>query len=164
MLIDRVVVDTDEVESMRYGPATAAAILAYKQKRNIINRSYQSQADNIVGKMTIQALDRELSAVEGPLKPCPCGDPVRGRSGLAIRGSEKRIADTPVNLNAQLKVAYQAAVGTGKTFAGALRASRLRLVVETKGRVLLAPWGMTLQPTNLGSFEFPYSLHFPGIH
>ncbi|HEY5743771.1 MAG TPA: hypothetical protein VIS99_14670 [Terrimicrobiaceae bacterium] len=43
-----------------YGPATARAVLTYKQKRNIVNRSYQSQADNIVGKMTIAALDREM--------------------------------------------------------------------------------------------------------
>jgi peptidoglycan hydrolase-like protein with peptidoglycan-binding domain len=44
----------------RYGPATAAAVLAYKRKRNIINRSYQTQADDIVGKMTIASLDREM--------------------------------------------------------------------------------------------------------
>jgi peptidoglycan hydrolase-like protein with peptidoglycan-binding domain len=35
----------------RYGPATATAVLNYKTKRNIINRSYQTLADNIVGKM-----------------------------------------------------------------------------------------------------------------
>ena len=39
-----------------YGPATAAAVLAYKKKRNIVNRAYQTQADNIVGKMTIDRL------------------------------------------------------------------------------------------------------------
>ena len=33
-----------------YSPKTAAAVLAYKQKRGIINRSYQTHADNIVGK------------------------------------------------------------------------------------------------------------------
>ena len=43
-----------------YGAATAAAVLAYKQKRNIVNVSYQTQADNIVGKMTVAALDLEL--------------------------------------------------------------------------------------------------------
>src|SRR5262249_16647522 len=43
-----------------YGPATAGAVLAYKQKRNIVNRSYQTQADNIVGKMTMAALDQEM--------------------------------------------------------------------------------------------------------
>lgn len=45
-----------------YGPATAAAVLAYKQKRNIINRAYQSTADDIVGRMTIARMDGELSA------------------------------------------------------------------------------------------------------
>lgn len=49
-----------------YGPQTAAAVLAYKQKRSIINFRYQTQADNIVGKMTIAALDKELLEREGP--------------------------------------------------------------------------------------------------
>jgi hypothetical protein len=50
-----------------YGPPTAAAVLAYKQKRNIINRSYQTTADNIVGRMTMAALDKEM--LERELKP-----------------------------------------------------------------------------------------------
>lgn len=45
-----------------FGPGTAAAVLAYKRKRGIVNRAYQSQADGIVGKMTIAALDSELQA------------------------------------------------------------------------------------------------------
>jgi peptidoglycan hydrolase-like protein with peptidoglycan-binding domain len=48
----------------QYGPATAAAVLAYKTKRNIINPSYQTQADNIVGKMTMASLDSEMLALE----------------------------------------------------------------------------------------------------
>ena len=47
-----------------YGPATAAAVLAYKRKRNIVNRAYQTTADNIVGKMTVVAMDNELRARE----------------------------------------------------------------------------------------------------
>jgi peptidoglycan hydrolase-like protein with peptidoglycan-binding domain len=47
-----------------FGPATAAAVLAFKQKRDIVNRSYQSQADNIVGKMTMAALDNEMVEAE----------------------------------------------------------------------------------------------------
>ncbi len=47
-----------------YGSGTAAAVLAYKRSRNIVNRSYQIQPDNIVGKMTITALDLELVAQE----------------------------------------------------------------------------------------------------
>ncbi len=50
----------------KYGPATAAAVLAYKRRRNIINYAYQAQADNIVGKMTIAALDREMLAKQSP--------------------------------------------------------------------------------------------------
>lgn len=57
-----------------YGPATAAAALSYKQKRNIVNRSYQTQADNIVGKMAIAAMYKELLANEPMPQPgltCP---------------------------------------------------------------------------------------------
>ena len=43
-----------------YGPATAGAVLRYKEKRNIVNRSIQSRADDIVGKMTIASLDDEM--------------------------------------------------------------------------------------------------------
>lgn len=50
-----------------YGRATAAAVLAYKQKRHIVNWSYQTKADDIVGKMTIAALDKEM--LEAELKP-----------------------------------------------------------------------------------------------
>lgn len=56
----------------KYGPATANAVLAYKQKRNIINRKYQSRADNIVGKATMAALDAEM--VEKERKPDPGPD------------------------------------------------------------------------------------------
>ena len=44
-----------------YGGGTAAAVLRFKQKRNIINRAYQSKPDDIVGKMTIAAMDEELA-------------------------------------------------------------------------------------------------------
>lgn len=53
-------IDPGELISTKYGPSTAAAVLAFKKKRNIINRSYQTQADDIVGKMTIAALDKEM--------------------------------------------------------------------------------------------------------
>lgn len=47
-----------------YGPETAALVKVYKTARNIINYSYQSKADDIVGKMTIAALDAEMLAFE----------------------------------------------------------------------------------------------------
>lgn len=60
MHLDQVEIAANERGSNSYGPSTAAAILAYKRKRNIINTSYQKTADNIVGKMTIAALDEEM--------------------------------------------------------------------------------------------------------
>jgi hypothetical protein len=63
-VIQNASIDLAELRDSRYGPSTAAAVLAYKRQRQIINRSYQTQADNIVGKMTIAAMDREMSVIE----------------------------------------------------------------------------------------------------
>jgi hypothetical protein len=53
-----------ELQAQRYGPDTARAVLAYKTLRQIINRAYQRTPDNIVGKMTIRALDNEMVLLE----------------------------------------------------------------------------------------------------
>ncbi|MET0387030.1 MAG: peptidoglycan-binding domain-containing protein [Polyangiales bacterium] len=53
-----------EYRSGVYGPTTTAAVLRYKQQRRIINTTYQTQADNIVGKMTIRQLDREVCGTQ----------------------------------------------------------------------------------------------------
>jgi hypothetical protein len=58
--LDRSTISEAEIKSKAYGSSTAAAVLAYKQKRQIINFTYQRQADDIVGKVTIKALDDEL--------------------------------------------------------------------------------------------------------
>jgi hypothetical protein len=64
-------IDPRELSASLYGKSTAGAVLTFKKRRNIINRSYQTQADNIVGKMTIAALDKEMLAKERqiPLRP-----------------------------------------------------------------------------------------------
>jgi peptidoglycan hydrolase-like protein with peptidoglycan-binding domain len=54
----------------RYGPITAHAVLAYKRKRDIVNRANETQADDIVGKMTMASLDRELVALENDADAC----------------------------------------------------------------------------------------------
>src|ERR1700760_2710691 len=56
----------DEIASKTYGPSTASAVLSYKKKQKIINLSYQTKADNIVGKMTIASLDKEMQQLEKP--------------------------------------------------------------------------------------------------
>ena len=63
--IDGAVISGLEIQRASYGPSTARMVLLYKQKRNIINRSYQTAADDIVGKMTIASLDREMLKQEG---------------------------------------------------------------------------------------------------
>ncbi len=69
MYLDGLTIDNQELSSKRYGPSTAAAVLAYKQKRKIINRAYQTQADNIVGKMTIASLDNEMLRMQEVVIP-----------------------------------------------------------------------------------------------
>jgi hypothetical protein len=64
IIVDNAQIDKAELREQRYGDSTAAAVLAYKQARKIINFSYQTQADNIVGKMTIAALDKEVLQFE----------------------------------------------------------------------------------------------------
>lgn len=53
-------IDAAELKAQKYGPSTTAALLQFKRKRKIINFSYETNEDNIVGKMTIAALDNEL--------------------------------------------------------------------------------------------------------
>jgi peptidoglycan hydrolase-like protein with peptidoglycan-binding domain len=64
MAIDGAVISDGELKTKRYGPSTANAVLTYKRKRNIVNRAYQTQPDNIVGKMTMAALDKGMLHVE----------------------------------------------------------------------------------------------------
>lgn len=63
-VLDGAKIKNAEVDAKRYGPSTAAAVLSYKGKRQIINYSYQTKADNIVGKMTIASLDKEMYEYE----------------------------------------------------------------------------------------------------
>lgn len=66
MIMDKSLNIDDELKQQYYGHKTAQAVKNYKENHNppIINRSYQSQADNIVGKMTIQALDDDILKLE----------------------------------------------------------------------------------------------------
>jgi peptidoglycan hydrolase-like protein with peptidoglycan-binding domain len=64
IVLDNAIIDEGELQRSFYGPSTAVSVMAYKKKRNIINRSYQTQADDIVGKMTIASLDQEMLAKE----------------------------------------------------------------------------------------------------
>jgi hypothetical protein len=62
--LDGADIPDSERSSGAYGRSTTAAVLAYKTRRNIINTSYQTNADSIVGKMTIARMDAEASNLE----------------------------------------------------------------------------------------------------
>jgi len=83
-----------------FGSATAAAVLAFKRKRNIVNRDYQTAPDAIVGQMTIAALDAEMVLAEqiGPLD-------INVR-GVAARYHVRRHPAVPP-FNRQLPVAWR---------------------------------------------------------
>lgn len=62
--LDEAKINTIDLQRAHYGPSTAQAVLNYKKRRNIVNRAYQSHADNIVGKMTMASLDQEMVLLE----------------------------------------------------------------------------------------------------
>jgi hypothetical protein len=86
-LLDDLFIEPAERSAQIYGPSTAAAVLAFKRKRKIINTSYQASEDDIVGKMTITALDDELAAFEAKARLRSTGRCVRsdGRGPPARR-------------------------------------------------------------------------------
>ncbi|MCA9190851.1 MAG: hypothetical protein KDB03_03775 [Planctomycetales bacterium] len=62
--LNRQAIDREELRLQFFGNSTATAVLAFKNQRQIVNRSYQSRADNIVGIMTMAAIDQELCIAE----------------------------------------------------------------------------------------------------
>jgi hypothetical protein len=86
LVLDNATIARAELTTKRYGQSTAAAVLAYKTKRRIINFSYQKQADNIVGRMTIDKLDQEMFTREQRNLGRPsCGDEIRGGGAAALQ-------------------------------------------------------------------------------
>ncbi len=146
--LDHARIDDADLTAQQYGRSTAGAVLAYKRKRQIINRSYQTQADDIVGKMTIAALDREMVVFENrSRRPQSCGDPLGPRSGsanAAVRVSlttpaSPAVAGPPTaqRFSAQLSVMWQV------TEIAAKRGASRHLVLIDKALQLLRPFGMS---------------------
>jgi hypothetical protein len=116
--LDGASIAADELADKSYGPSTADAVLAYKKKRNIINRSYQTQADNIVGIMTMVVLDKEMLADEGGGDGVPlvargmfgeCHAAVQKASGSAHFVPDPDIVTGVTHLIPQVRIAIAAA-------------------------------------------------------
>ena len=154
-----------------YGPATAAAVLAYKRKRNIINPSYQTQADNIVGKMTMARLDSEMLAREmrptppGPVPPGPT--PPEPTPHLNLNFS---LTDPSIYVNIAGGAAPMTATQTvidGATFhsSGKMKWKEIkakgkfgRFKVEKRGSVF---WVIMFAPEGMISFDRAYVFFHP---
>jgi hypothetical protein len=105
--IDGLQVSSAEFDQMRYGDTTAAAVLAYKRKRHIINRSYQTTEDDIVGKMTIASLDGEMNKLEAP--PAPSKNSARrtcNQAGPPANRTSELAPELPSDV--RLKIAAEA--------------------------------------------------------
>jgi hypothetical protein len=70
MALDNLTIASAELDAKHYGTSTEEAVLKFKKKRKIINFAYQNTEDKIVGKMTLDALDREMKGLEdGSVSP-----------------------------------------------------------------------------------------------
>ena len=155
-VLDGALINVDEVSAALYGRTTARAVLDYKQKRRIINFSYQTQADNIVGKMTLAALDREMAASDNapPLRGC-LNERLPGNRLVTDKGELRGFAvgDVPKAKPQALRVVFQLAL----TQRFGINQGFPLLLMIRRANELLAPHGMKLDARPpLEPFPFPF--------
>lgn len=79
------VINPGEIESELYGVTTSESVRRFKVKRKIVNTRYQDKADNIVGRMTIERLDKEVFDLEH--RPDPNPPPTSRLVSLTMAGA-----------------------------------------------------------------------------
>jgi hypothetical protein len=67
VILDNALFTGTDVATQTYGQSTEDAVFDYKTARNIVNTSYQTAPDRIVGIMTIDRMDREMAAMEAQM-------------------------------------------------------------------------------------------------
>jgi hypothetical protein len=97
-MLEQIEIPSDEKDSFTYGPATADAVLHYKSIRRIINFAIQQDADNIVGKLTIKAMDDELLA--GGTSRATLMSSAHRRSRDSLSNVQARLLDLQSEINA----------------------------------------------------------------
>lgn len=176
--VDWLRIDRIELARQYYGRSTAAAVLAYKTRRSIINHAYQNTPDDIVGKMTITRLDSDLRLWEASQQhrgDCRCGvrtalDPAalaqrRGGTArlgfaLAVPAADPVAAGRPAalpqfrrTLRIHLSITRRAALEDGFPLAASVEAARDRLFA----------YGMSLSPEfgAVNGHRFVDTIDFP---
>jgi hypothetical protein len=105
MTVDRLAIDPVEVQGRSFGDSTRKAVVKYKDKRKIINFSYEQGVDPIVGKMTIERLDDDLLGRKHTSNPLTDpGEPARIAAVLnRERPAVTRIVDRSIALLRELR-------------------------------------------------------------
>jgi hypothetical protein len=154
-LLDGAQIDGAELSGKRYGRSTAAAVLAYKTKRGIINRAYQSKPDDIVGKMTIAALDQEMFAREN--------DPQLDTDEVCCNGDPFAVSMQPVvaqqfaeQLSLQPGAALANAPSGALGFVGAVPASFSTFSLLSHFKPISAPQIAVATPVFGSSIDFRF--------
>jgi hypothetical protein len=143
LLLEKADIQPTEMQLRTYGPTTASSVLAYKTKREIINRSYQTKPDNIVGKMTIARLDEDLLEREQRVTPdrfvCVGGGPGGVASSFT---SASGVVGAPAlrRQNASLSILFQTT-----SAADAFGGFQLGVELLARARDLMAPHGIKFQ-------------------
>lgn len=153
LVLENSAITRGELTQKVYGQSTAAAVLAYKTRRRIINFAYQKQADNIVGKMTIARLDQEMLAREQRDQGRPsCGDEIRGRGdaglqfGQAQNASRLGVAGSPAQIGGNPFVRKTLSIHWQNTThpASIAASSPLFSLLVQKAIALLIPFNMQM--------------------
>ena len=143
LVLEPSVISADEIRTRTYGRTTTAAVLAYKRARNIINRSYQNQADNIVGKMTIARLDEDIAKVEqSKTLFARCRQGGGGGPRVVRSFAETPVGDSPGAPPVQFRRALFIHLQRTEQFATGAEIFALELLA--RARAILRPLGMTL--------------------
>lgn len=159
-ILEGALMDAEELKANFYGTSTADAVLAYKRKRDIVNRTYQQRADNIVGKMTIASLDREMTQGEQRRSPRSCKEPVSGPASRPVRRAvrDDLVGDAPVEqFPAILSILFQLVRVRGQ-----LGSKSFDIVAQTLKRAneLVKPVGMRVASINGFSVEIAAPVRF----
>lgn len=160
LLLDRADIAFGEIRASTYGSTTAAAVLAFKRKRRIINYSYQTAADNIVGKMTIARLDADLLLID-TARPqrTGCGGGEGGPVSVEV-GAAPTVGRLPARRrNAVLDVVFQVTDGA-EQLGGVFR---MGVDLLARARDLLAPHGISLRNGTFLDFIGPAVPDFDNV-
>ena len=165
-LVDNAKIALIELMESHYGPTTTAAVLAYKTKRRIINYSYQTRPDSIVGKITIAALDKELLLRERTARRTHCcvdavesGRPSASSSaavhnlGFAVGAPNVSPAPPPKLLPGNPDICWQPSRGAGT-------AANSALTYLSKALAILKPFrlGIVSSVTAPPDRPFPHDI------